>query len=1576
MAERGFDLSALPKEVREQLAELELELSEGDITQKGYEKKRAKLLAPYIPQTQGVDPALQKDHRNQTASPAAPAQSSSKYHRARSGGARDERYRSDIHTEAVQAALAKHKEQKMALPMPTKRRSTFVQSPADACTPPDTSSASEDEGSLRRQAALTAVLTQSLQNTESWINRSVQGSSTSSSASSTLSHGEVKSTTSGSLVDVLANIHIDSYSAPPDVTSTTNTTTSSSSSSSLSSVRPANIDLPPGGVVKGMHKAARRSSLMDTADGVAVNSRVSTKIQQLLNTLKRPKRPPLKEFFVDDFEEIVEVPRPDPNQPKPEGRQMTPVKGEPLGVVCNWPPSIEAALQRWGTTQAKCSCLTALDVTGKPVYTLTYGKLWTRSVRLAYTLLNKLGTKNEQVLKPGDRVALVYPNNDPVMFMVAFYGCLLAEVIPVPIEVPLTRKDAGGHQIGFLLGSCGVRLALTSEVCLKGLPKTQNGEIVQFKGWPKLKWVVTDSRYLSKSPKDWQPHITAAGTEPAYIEYKTSKEGSVMGVTVSRIAMLSHCQALSQACNYTEGETMVNVLDFKRDAGLWHGILTNVVNKLHTISVPYSVMKACPLSWVQRVYANKARVAVVKCRDLHWAMIAHREQKDISLATLRMLIVTDGANPWSVSSCDAFLSLFQNYGLKPEAICPCATSPEAMTVAIRRPGIPGAPLPGRAILSMNGLSFGVIRVNTEDKNSALTVQDVGHVMPGGVMCIVKPDGLPQLCKTDEIGEICVSCRGGGVMYYGLAGLTKNTFEVLPVNATGDPIGDTPFVRTGLLGFVGPGSLVFVVGKMDGTLVVSGRRHNADDIVATALAVESIKTLYRGRIAVFSISVFYDERIVVVAEQRPDASEEDSFQWMSRVLQAIDSIHQVGVYCLALVPANILPKTPLGGIHLSQTKQHFLEGNLHPCNILMCPHTCVTNLPKPRQKQPGVGPASVMMGNLVAGKRIAQASGRDLGQIEENDMVKKHQYLSEILQWRAQTTPEHVLFILLNAKGSAVCNATCLQLHKKAEKIAAALSDKGHLNAGDNVVLLYPPGIELIAAFYGCLYAGCIPVTVRPPHAQNLTATLPTVRMIVDVSKASCILTTQPLLRLLKSKEAVAAVDVKTWPTIIDTDDLPRKRTPQMYKPPTPEMLAYLDFSVSTTGMLTGVKMSHGSVNALCRAIKLQCELYSSRQIAICLDPYCGLGFALWCLCSVYSGHQSILIPPMELESNLFLWLSAVSQYKIRDTFCSYSVMEMCSKGLGNQIEVLKTKGINLSYVRTCVVVAEERPRVNLTYSFSKLFKDIGLSPRAVSTTFGSRVNTAICLQGTSGPDPTTVYVDLKSLRHDRVRLVERGSPQSLLLLESGKILPGVTVIIVNPETKGPLGDSHLGEVWVNSPHTASGYYTIYDSESLQADHFNTKLSFGDTHTLWARTGYLGFVRRTELTDASGERHDALYVVGALDETLELRGLRYHPIDIETSVSRTHRSIAECAVFTWTNLLVVVVELCGSEQEALDLVPLVTNVVLEEHYLIVGVVVVVDPGVIPINSRGEKQRMHLRDSFLADQLDPIYVAYNM
>lgn len=233
-----------------------------------------------------------------------------------------------------------------------------------------------------------------------------------------------------------------------------------------------------------------------------------------------------------------------------------------------------------------------------------------------------------------------------------------------------------------------------------------------------------------------------------------------------------------------------------------------------------------------------------------------------------------------------------------------------------------------------------------------------------------------------MGEICLNSTSTGSSYWGLTGLTNNVFRCQPLNADGTAYNkgheSNYYVRTGLLGFVGPGSLVFICGSRDGLMQVSARKHNTDDLIATVLAVEPMKFIYRGRIAIFSIKVLRDERICVLAEQRPECSEEESFQWMSRVLQAVDSIHQVGIYCLALVPPNYLPKTPLGGIHLSEVKRRFLEGSLHPANVLMCPHSCVTNLPKPREVHPEIGPASVMVGNLVAGNRLAVAQGREVG----------------------------------------------------------------------------------------------------------------------------------------------------------------------------------------------------------------------------------------------------------------------------------------------------------------------------------------------------------------------------------------------------------------------------------------------------------------------------------------------------------------------------------------------------------------------------------------------------------------------
>lgn len=246
----------------------------------------------------------------------------------------------------------------------------------------------------------------------------------------------------------------------------------------------------------------------------------------------------------------------------------------------------------------------------------------------------------------------------------------------------------------------------------------------------------------------------------------------------------------------------------------------------------------------------------------------------------------------------------------------------------------------------------------------------------------------------------------------------------------------------------------------------------------------------------------------------------------------------------------------------------------------------------------------------------------------------------------------MLYTLLNSKGAIAKTLTCSELHKRAEKIAALLQERGKLNPGDHVgkraakdlnshrqpksmmfsllALIFPPGLDLIAAFYGCLYLGAIPVIIRPPHAQNLITTLPTVRMIVDVSKSVIILSIQSVIKLLKSREAATSVDAKTWPTILDIDDNPKRKLAAIANA-TLESTAYLDFSVSTCGRLSGVIITHKSLSSLCASLKLACELYPSRHVALCLDPYCGLGFSMWTLISVYSGHHSILIAPYEVS---------------------------------------------------------------------------------------------------------------------------------------------------------------------------------------------------------------------------------------------------------------------------------------------------------------------------------------------------------
>lgn len=478
---------------------------------------------------------------------------------------------------------------------------------------------------------------------------------------------------------------------------------------------------------------------------------------------------------------------------------------------------------------------------------------------------------NKLNLKSSERVALVFPNNDPIGFAIAFCGCLMAGLVAIPIDVPILKRDAGCANLGFLLGQVDASLVLTSEICYKGLPKNPHTEQVEFRGWPRLNWIIVEN--MIKVPKDWTPPNRLSANSIAYIEYSSLKDGSVTGVAITREQMLVHCQTLNVTCNYCENENVICVLDYKREYGLWHGIQSVLFNGMHMIYVPYSIMKINPSIWLTSISKYKASIALVKSRDMHWGLMAAKDHKDVNLTSLRMLLIADSSNPWSLSSCDSFLDAFQSKGLKAESIITSSGTSETLTLSIRRPNRSGPQSSGRGVLSMSGLSYGVVRVDQENSLTSLTLQDVGQVLPGALVGVVKVNS-PTLCQTDEIGEICVSAKSTASGYYGLQGLSTNTFKLIPHGSDGRPIGTHEFVRSGLLGFLGPGGLVFVCGSKEGLIEVSSRRHNTDDVIATVLAVEPMKFIYRGRIAVFSIKVLKDERIVIVAEQRPDSTEEE------------------------------------------------------------------------------------------------------------------------------------------------------------------------------------------------------------------------------------------------------------------------------------------------------------------------------------------------------------------------------------------------------------------------------------------------------------------------------------------------------------------------------------------------------------------------------------------------------------------------------------------------------------------------------------------------------------------------------
>ena len=258
--------------------------------------------------------------------------------------------------------------------------------------------------------------------------------------------------------------------------------------------------------------------------------------------------------------------------------------------------------------------------------------------------------------------------------------------------------------------------------------------------------------------------------------------------------------------------------------------------------------------------------------------------------------------------------------------------------------------------------------------------------------------------------------------------------------------------------------------------------------------------------------------------------------------------------------------------------------------------------------------------------------------------------------------------------------------------------------------------------------------------------------------------------------------------------------------------------------------------------------------------------------------------------------------------------------------------------------------------FSIAFSSLGFGG-TVLTLASNRVNAAFCQQAMNGVAPTTLFLDRNELRANRIRVVERGSPNGVQIPEAGAVSAGCTVAIIEPDSSDPCSVHDVGEICVSGKYNR-GHFAYTDAPMCD-DMTRTFLQCPIGREMYGRTGLSGFLQGS-----------FVYIVGNLEEVLSVNGFRFYPFDIEQTVERCNTLVPTngSAVFMLQGLLTVAIETADADAPG-KLIPAVISAVRDVHQVIVEMVMLVDIGLVPVNVRGGKDRLRLRDSLDNGTLSP-------
>jgi acyl-CoA synthetase (AMP-forming)/AMP-acid ligase II len=564
-------------------------------------------------------------------------------------------------------------------------------------------------------------------------------------------------------------------------------------------------------------------------------------------------------------------------------------------------------------------------------------------------------------------------------------------------------------------------------------------------------------------------------------------------------------------------------------------------------------------------------------------------------------------------------------------------------------------------------------------------------------------------------------------------------------------------------------------------------------------------------------------------------------------------------------------------------------------------------------------------------------------------------LVEVLRSRVADRPGDTAYIFLPDRGGEPIRLTFAELYGRARALALSLVERGR--KGDRAALLFPPGLDFVVAFFGCLLAGIIAVPMMIPRRDSSRDA--SAAILVDCS----------------ARFAIAPRDLVMDARADLTERISRAEAEWFFFDPPPagfnqsdralpvierSDIAFLQYTSGSTSAPKGVIVSHASLLHNLEMVRIAFGNTPQSTHVSWAPHYHDLGLILNILQSLYIGALCVLLPPVSFMQRPLGWLRAIHDYRAEVAGGPNFAFELCVR----RHRAEHMQGIDLSCWKLAYNGAEP-VRADTIERFSSTFGTYGFNADSMHPAYGMAEAVLLISSGERGNGPV-----IRTISHDALQRHRAVSPtrsnDGHPIVGCGRALPGERIAIVDQENRQRLGASLIGEIWVSGPHVTQGYWRNPEATGAA---FKAVIA-GEDSGYWLRTGDLGFM------DDTGE----LFITGRIKDLIIVRGVNHYPQDIENTVQDCHPGLrrdcgAAFSVFDQNReeqlIIVQEVERTYREQIAIgEVVASIREAIAREHDISAREIMLIRTATLPKTTSGKIQRSLAKQMFLTGSLSVV------